>query len=91
MERSSAPIIGLAVIVAIATSVYAYMMRGELMAQKAAAAAATAKLAASSRAVDDASRKSDVAKASLDLCNSQLADAQARLDAMAKPGGRTKR
>jgi hypothetical protein len=91
MERSSAPIIGIAVIVALATSVYAYMMRGELMAQKAAVVAAEAKVTAAERTADDANRKSAVAKASLDTCSGQLADAQEKLDALAKPGAKTKR
>jgi Tfp pilus assembly protein PilO len=91
MERSSAPIIGLAVLVALASAVYAFMMRGELMAQKETVAATEKKLAAFTRTADDANRKSAVAKASLDMCNTQLADAQAKLDAMAKPLPRPKR
>jgi hypothetical protein len=91
MERSSAPIIGIAVIVAIATSVYAYMMRGELMQQKAAVAVAEKKLADLNRTVEDANRKSETTKASLDTCSGQLADTQAQLDAMLKPAPRVKR
>jgi hypothetical protein len=91
MERSSAPIIGIAVIVAIAAAIYAYMMRGELMQQKAAVAVAEKKLADLGRTVEDANRKSETTKASLDTCNTQLADTQAQLDSMLKPVPRVRR
>lgn len=91
MERTSAPIIGIAVIIAIAAAVYAYTMRSELMQQKAAVAAAEKKLADFNRTVEDTDRKSALAKTSLDTCNTQLTDAQAKLDAMAKPAPRVRR
>jgi hypothetical protein len=91
MERSSAPIIGIAVIIAIAAAIYAYMMRGELLLQKATVAVAEKKLADLGRTVEDSNRKTQTTKASLDTCNTQLADTQAQLDAMLKPPPRVKR
>jgi hypothetical protein len=91
MERTSAPIIGIAVIIAVAAAIYAYTMRGELLLQKAAVAAAEKKLADFNRTAEDARRKSAVAAASLDTCNTALADAHAKLDAMAKPPVRARR
>jgi len=88
MDRTSAPIIGLAVIIAIAASVYAYTMRSELQQHKAALANAEKSVADIKRNVDDTNRRSAMSKASLDACNAQIADLQAQLEAASKPRGR---
>ena len=81
-------VVGLAVIAALASGTYAYMMRGELDREKALVATAEQSVSASKRAADDAVRKFTAANASLDTCSVQLTDVQAKLEAITskKPG-----
>jgi hypothetical protein len=91
MDRTSAPIVGLAVIAALAAGGYAYMMRGELTAQKAAVAAAEKKLGDFKRAADEAHIRNAAAQAAVAACNRQLADAEAKVAAMAQPATKGRR
>jgi len=81
-------VVGIAVIAALASGTYAYMMRGELDREKILVAAAQQNVMASRRTTDDSAKQSAATKASLDTCVAQLNDVQAKLEAATskKPG-----
>jgi len=81
MDKMAAPVVGIALIAAIASGVYAYMLRGELRQERAALMTAQQGLEASQRVTEDANRKSAIARAALDTCNTLLAETQGKLDA----------
>ena len=64
-------VVGVAVIAALASGTYAYMMRGELDREKALVTAAQQSMSTSKRAADDAARTSAVTKASLETCTTR--------------------
>jgi hypothetical protein len=82
-------VVGVAVIAALASGTYAYMMRGELDREKALVTAAEQSMSVSKRAADDTARTFAATKATLATCTTQLSDVQAQLDAAtAKTPGR---
>jgi len=89
MNHMAGPVVGIALIAAVAAGVYAYTLHGELFQAKAALAVAQQNLDASKRTADDGNKKYAVAKSALDTCVAQLTDVQSKLDALvAKPGHR---
>ncbi|TAL02542.1 MAG: hypothetical protein EPO08_06860 [Rhodospirillaceae bacterium] len=81
-------VVGIAVIAALASGTYAYMMRGELDREKAMVTTAEQSVSMLKRGADDAAKKAAAANASLDTCTTQLSDVQAKLEAITskKPG-----
>jgi hypothetical protein len=90
MDKMAGPVVGISVIAALAAGVYAYMLHGELQRARAALAAGRQTLEISRRTIEDANRKSAVARADLETCNALLKEMQAKAEA-AQPRARKPR
>jgi hypothetical protein len=81
MDKMAGPVVGIAVIAAVAAGVYAYMLHGELQRERAALAASQQTVETYRRTTEDSNRKSAVARADLDTCNALLKEMQDKLEA----------